>query len=302
MGSLRRVRVQFRLIGGFGVICLLLIAMTWVGVQSASQHATLTARVGTLQVLTRDVMQLKFRGADVAGWQVAYAWDVSIMGGIAATEASSPNRKGFEDGVSALEREFKAVHRADLTAAEAKTFSLIKAQFATFLDVDAQALELFRVNTPGTIAQGNQLVLGEGFAAYSKIQSAVANLVRSVKVRSDQAQTSAHDNADQSKLTLAGGCVVALLLAIAITVLITRSIVVPIQRVGVGLGRLAARDLSAELPIVGRDEITDIARAFNQTAASMREALTAVGERAGSLTASILVAAASAGLSASSGL
>src|SRR5690348_8783891 len=70
---LRRMRLRSRLLLAFGVFCLLISVMTWVGTTQSSRQADIADEVGRLQVLTRDVMQLKFRDADVSGWQVAYA-------------------------------------------------------------------------------------------------------------------------------------------------------------------------------------------------------------------------------------
>ena len=284
IGLLRHLRLQYRLIGGFGVVCLLLLGMTWVGVSSANSQANLTARVGRLQVLTRDVMQLKFRGADVSGWQVAYAWDVTVMGGRAATDLTSPNRSGFEDGVAALEREFRAVHTAELTAAEKKLFDDIRTNFTLFLDNDKKVVELFQRETIAANINANELIFGPGFAAYSKIQTAVSKLIRSLKQRSDAAQTAAQQGADRARVALLGGCALALLLAVAISVMITRSIAVPAWRVVSGLRKLARRDLSPTLESVGRDEMSDMCTAFNQTTGAMREAMSAVGDRSVGLT------------------
>src|SRR4051812_30086065 len=69
----RRFRLRSRLLGAFGLLCVLLAGITFIGVYTAGQQERDTVRVGRLSALNRAVMQLKFRDTDVSGWQVAYA-------------------------------------------------------------------------------------------------------------------------------------------------------------------------------------------------------------------------------------
>src|SRR5690349_8954089 len=95
VGFVRRVRLRTRLALAFAVMCLLLAGMAFVGTQGSQEQQQANEQIARLQVLTREVMELKFRDADVSGWQVAYAWDVPTIGGVAATADGSANRKGF---------------------------------------------------------------------------------------------------------------------------------------------------------------------------------------------------------------
>jgi methyl-accepting chemotaxis protein len=282
----RRIGLRNRLFGGFAVICALLIGMTWVGVQSAREQGRLSEHVGELQVSTRNMMQLKYRVADISNWQVSYAWDAARMGGKAATSPGSPNRRGFEDATAALNRELNAVQRGNLSADETKIFTEVREDFETYLKTDEQAVNLFRQDSVESLRGANGLILGAGYETYSRIQSNVAKMVLSIRNRSTAAQLDARDNAEFSQYVLIAGCVSALLLAIAISLLITRSVVSPVRRVVAGLRTLASRDLAATLPVTGRDEMTEISLAFNGTAEAIREALTGVNGQANALSTS----------------
>src|SRR5687768_1276052 len=144
---LRRIRLRARLLTAFGLLCVVLTGMVMVGVHQTGVQRDANREVGEMQTLTRDVMQLKFRDADVSGWQVAYAWDVPFIGGTAATKDDAPNRKGFLDSAGMLDKELAAVHTEYLSPAEKALFEKIKTSFQDFLGYDRQVVELFRKNS-----------------------------------------------------------------------------------------------------------------------------------------------------------
>ena len=144
----RQVRLRTRLALAFAALCVMLAGMAVIGERSSAAQEQANVEIGRLQVLTREVMELKFRDADVSGWQVAYAWDVPFKGGAAATADDSDNREGFLASAGALRSELAAVHTADLTAEEQQLFDTVKSGFADFLRYDEQVVTLFREDTP----------------------------------------------------------------------------------------------------------------------------------------------------------
>jgi methyl-accepting chemotaxis protein len=229
-------------------------------------------------------MQLKFRDADVSGWQIAYAWDVPTIGGRAATADQSPNRKGFLDSAGALDKEIASVPVGELTPAEADLFKTIKDNLGKFLEIDKQVVALFKQEAPATTKQANELIVGTGYEAYFKVLDSTAKLTRSVEGRSNAAQAQADRTAAQSRTLFLGSLVFTLVVAVALALLVTTSVVEPVRRVAAGLRLLANRDLSARLDDDGSDELADMSRAFNDASGAMRDALTGVGERAATLT------------------
>jgi methyl-accepting chemotaxis protein len=281
---LRRFRLRTRLLGSFGVLSVLLAAVTFLGVYQAGQQQKTTADVGRLATLSHTVMELKFRNTDISGWQIAYAWDASTMGGRAATEDSASNRKGFLDSAAQQDKEIAAVPVRDLAPSEAALFATIKDNLAKFMDTDKQIVALYRQDTPASIKQGNDLVLGPGYEVYYKVTDATSKLIESVDKRSAAAQKQASSLAAQTRTLMIVGLVLALVVAVVLALIITASVVEPARKVAAGLRTLADRDLSAKLDDAGTDEMADMAQAFNEASAAMRSALTGVGERATALT------------------
>ncbi|MGC9667747.1 methyl-accepting chemotaxis protein [Planosporangium sp. 12N6] len=284
-GLLRRARLRARLLASFGTLVLLLAGITGLGVYQAEQEKQVAETVGRLSLLNRTLMQLKFRDADVSGWQVAYAWDVALIGGRAATEDTSPNRKGYLESAGALAKELAAVPVADLTPAEAELYATVKDNLLGYLEADKQVVQWYRQDTPDSIKQANELIVGPSYDKYFKALDATIKLTDSVAARSDAAQAHADALAARSRTIMILGFLVALALAVGNALTITASVVNPVRRVVDGLRALADRDLSTTLHDESRDEMGEMSRAFNDASASMRDALTGVGERAAELAA-----------------
>ncbi|GII23003.1 hypothetical protein Pme01_26000 [Planosporangium mesophilum] len=292
---LRRLRLRNRLLGAFGALCVLLAGVTWIGVSQSGQQQEITGEVARLAALNRTVMQLKFRNTDLSGWQIAYAWDATLIGGRAATEDQSPNRKGFLESAASQDKEIAAVPVGDLSPAERTLFATIKSELARFMETDKQIVQLYRQDTPAALKQGNDLVIGPGYDVYFKVVDATTKLTDSVAKRSDDAQAQATSEAKHARIMMIAGFAVALVLALLLALLITASIVEPVRKVAEGLRTLAGRDLTSTLDDAGADELAEMAHAYNAATATMRDALGGVGERAGTL------AGASTELSAVSG-
>ena len=110
--------------------------------------------------------------------------------------------------------------------------------------------------------------------------TAIRNLVQQ---RVDAART----GSDQAMSTLKTMIVVALVLGlsalIGISLLISRSITQPLQRMVSALGRVAERDLTTSVVVTSRDEIGQMATALGTALNSMREAVATVGETSAAL-------------------
>ncbi|GAB1645602.1 methyl-accepting chemotaxis protein [Krasilnikovia sp. MM14-A1259] len=283
---LRRVRLRSRLLLAFGAFCLLISAMTFVGVSESGRQAAVTDEVARLQVLTRDVMQLKFRAADVSGRQLAYAWDVPFLGGKAATDPESSNRKIFLDVLKSADADLKAVPVGNLTPAEQKLLGAIKASFADYKKYDDQVVDLFRQDSPESMKLANMLILGNGYDSYYAIMDNTLQLIDSVHVRADAAQHQARVAAQRLRMLLFVGAGLAVVLTVLMGLAITSSVVKPVAAVADALRTLARRDLTGKLPVEGHDELTVMAGAFNEATAAMRETLASVGARASAVASS----------------
>jgi diguanylate cyclase (GGDEF)-like protein len=269
---MRLVSVRLRLIGGFVAVCGLLIGTTLIGLRTASEQQRLAKSIDQLLVLTRDMGQVKFRISDISGWQLSYAWEASWLGGRQAVNQASPSRRAFEDSMTALDRELNAVERGPVTGSESELLAEVRQLVALYADIDRRAVESFRQDTAEGFRNANSLILGASYETARKIQATISKLVVSVSERSTRAQREAADDVALGKQIQLTGSLIALVLASTISWLITRSIVVTVHQIVGGLERLVEDESSPKLSDTGRDELTDIARAFNRTASLLESA------------------------------
>lgn len=272
MELMRLISVRLRLIGGFAAVCGLLIGTTLIGLRIASEQQRLAKRIDQMLVLTRDMGQVKFRISDISGWQLSYAWEASWLGGRPAVNQASPSRRAFEDSMTALDRELNAVERGPVTPSEAKLLLEVRQLVALYADIDRQIVDSFRQDTPEGFRNANSLVLGASYETARKIQVTISKLVVSVSERSTRAQEHAKKDVALGKQIQLMGSLIALLLALTISWMITRSIVVTVHQIVRGLEKLVEDESSPKLSDTGRDELTDIARAFNRTASLLESA------------------------------
>ncbi|MEU4695027.1 methyl-accepting chemotaxis protein [Actinoplanes sp. NPDC023714] len=285
MSLLRRMRLRVRLLSAFGVFCLLVAAMTAVGVAESRKQSAAADRVEEMQGLTRDVMQLKFRNADVSGWQLAYGWDASLYGTAEAIDPASENRKGTVDALDALGSELAVVKNADLTADERAYFETVEDNFEKFRGYDDQVVELLRADRPGAVERAASLINNEAYDVFLAIVENTDKLVDSVIARAGVAQAELTAAGESLRAALLIGCALALVLTVLLGLLLTASIERPAARVREALRVLARRDVTPRLPVDGRDELTDMAVAFNEAGDAVRDMLAGVGERATALAA-----------------
>jgi len=110
------------------------------------------------------------------------------------------------------------------------------------------------VSDPSQTAEATRLIAGDSAKAYEAAHAAVASWwAYNVKLAKDQ-EAAAVATYDQAKVALAAMVVVALGLGIAAAVLITRSIVQPIQEAVDVASKVADGDLTARLHTQGSDE------------------------------------------------
>ena len=99
------------------------------------------------------------------------------------------------------------------------------------------------------------------------------------------ARAAAHSAMTTTKTVIAVALLIGLGMLLAIAVLISRSITVPLRRMVVALGRVADRDLTATVEVTSRDEIGEMASALGRAVAAMRDAVGTVGETSSALAA-----------------
>ncbi len=124
----------------------------------------------------------------------------------------------------------------------------------------------------------------QGFAAAAEVynretlpyledlQEGITNLNRVLEAETDTAVEEARAQAATGRMLVIGGIVIAALLAVALTIIITRAITTPLTSVREKMEHLGEGHLDTpEVKVRSHDEIADVAHAANTTQAGFRE-------------------------------
>jgi methyl-accepting chemotaxis protein len=278
---MRRWRIATRVVvlAGLGIaVSALLMAVAVTGFQD---QRTASEQARQAMQLTGQVMEAKFRTADVAGWQTGYAFDFN-RGISDALSDTAGQRKQFLDSAAALRAAYTTIGSGDLNGDQRALLQQAGQSFDVFLQIDQRIVQAYRAGTPASIRAGNDLASGESLDAFSKAAAATSDLAAEVSVQGMQTAASAATSAQRGKQTTIFAGAVGLLLSIFIAWMVIRSISGPLRALQLRLTDIADGDgdLRARLTESGGDELTSVARSFNRFVASIAEAMASVNERA----------------------
>jgi methyl-accepting chemotaxis protein len=224
-------------------------------------------------------MQLKFRSADFNGWQTAYAFDIQL-GTPGATADTGASRKAFLASAASFERELATVYKIDLDASQKITADKVSAAFKEFMATDDTIIAAYRQGTEAGDKQATALVLGKEITLFEQIGGGADSLAASLKHDGDAAVSSGSatsSTATSLLLTVSG---LALLLALGLALLITRSIVRPLRSLEDASATAAEGDLTVQVGATSKDEIGVVSRSFDAMVTSLRDIVGRVVEAA----------------------
>jgi methyl-accepting chemotaxis protein len=294
VGAVRDVSVGRKLYGSFGIVVALLLGVLAVGVWGGSSISSKTHSVAALGHALSDAGQVKYQGADMNGWETAYAFDV-VRGVKGAASDSGASRHAFLQSAAALRHAFAALSRDSLNAGERAQLRRAESDFARFMGTDNRVIGLYRKGTPAAANAATALVLGREITLYDALSKNVDRLDAQMVRRADAADSSASSTASlaQTVMLLAG--LLAVLLAGAVAFLLARyvkSVLLPLMQrleslschcltdLGRGLAAMARGDLTVPAepvtePIANpsRDEFGRLAVTFNAMLATAQGGL-----------------------------
>ncbi len=266
----RRLRISKRLLAAFGLIVALIAVITVVGIAGGSSQENAGNELDRNVGMTRDAMQVKFRGADFNGWQTAYAFDV-IRGLPNAASDGSPSRKAFLASAAAFRKELGILSADRLSPAERAALNATRTAFEQFMATDNQVISLYRQGTPAAQKAANALVLGREITLFNEVSADVGKLVSLVGAQSATASRAAASAASSARNTMIVIGLLAALLAVGLALVIARSIGRPLAEL-VRIGeRVAEGDVEQTVDTCGHDEVSDLARAFDEMLTYLKE-------------------------------
>ncbi len=285
MSRISNLKVGVRLAVAFGLVAVLLGAIVVMGIRGSSSQSAATEKVDKAVTVTKAAMQLKYRSADFNGWQTAYAFDVR-RGLTGATLDTGDSRKAFLASADAFRselRQFKAVGLDDGTRQKVEA---VESNFAEFMRVDGDVIAKYRQNTPASIKAADELVLGREIELFNKTAKGVDSIVKDVATDSAAANAAANSSGSSSRRLMLGAGCLALVLAVGLALLITRSISGPLRKAVKVLGDVAKGDLTSRLDVSTTDEVGQMATSLNTALESVAGAMSAIAGNSTTLASS----------------
>jgi methyl-accepting chemotaxis protein len=282
MRWISNLKVGARLGVAFAVVTGLLLCMSFVASATNNNQESHTTSVADNGRLVRDALVAKFRTADFAGWQTGYSFD-TLRGVKDATSDRVGQRLEFLKSTSAFRDDLERVGAYHLTTREQRDLQDTTSEFDKFMAIDQQIIAGYRAGTPQSVALAGDLASGASLKHFNAMATHLDTLVASVERRSRLSISAARSNAASAQRMIIGLSAVALLLAAALSVLITRSISRPLRAAAAVLGRAAGGDLRVRLDYESNDEVGQVAHALNTTFERMSDTIGSIRDAAGSV-------------------
>jgi methyl-accepting chemotaxis protein len=277
---LRRLRIGTRvlLLSAVGLVLAAVLVLTaYAGFQSQTAAGR---RSEAAMHLTGDVMEAKFRTADMAGWQTGYAFDFA-RGVPGALSDNSGQRKQFLASAAALRAGYAAVAQATLTASERDLLGQARQAFESFMTIDSRIVAGYRAGTPASIKAADDLATGDSLTAFDRASTATDDLAEQISADGVRTTQEAEASAQHGQRIMIYTGVAGLLVLVAAAYAIMRSIGGPLFQLRQRLDEIADGDgdLRNRLPETGRDELSGVARSFNRFVTGIADAMRAVDEQ-----------------------
>jgi methyl-accepting chemotaxis protein len=119
----------------------------------------------------------------------------------------------------------------------------------------------------------------------ARVQAADESTTRDIAAESQAEAEQTEQTGRNVQLWVMVAVLIGLVTLSGIGIVISRSITRPIRKMVGALQRMAAKDLTVEIDVTGRDEIGDMARALAQALTSVREAISLLAGSSGTLAA-----------------
>ena len=259
MQRIRNIGVGLRLAIAFGLLAALLVAVIGVALGNSSQEDRARAEIVNGTPLGRHVLAAKFHAADFNGSQVSYALE-AVSGLPGATDDSSGSRRQYLLDSARFRASLETIKADPLTPAERAEVRTLDAGYEKFAALDATIISLYRDGTPESARIATGLLLKDGVEAFDSMATSADRLTAlSVKALSNDEAAADRAASRAHTLTLVGGGL-ALLLAAALSIVITRSITRPLGQAVDVLREVADGDLTRRTDADAKDEVGQMGR------------------------------------------
>ncbi|WP_230401855.1 methyl-accepting chemotaxis protein [Sanguibacter suaedae] len=295
-----RLSIGRRLAVAFGTLCVLLGVVAGAGLVGDARSSAARVETAELSELRDLVAELKYLDADVSGWQGYIFTEAVVDGSDAATADDSSNLAGLDESRQEAYRVLEALEASDLAPAESTVVAGLRPAWDSYFEITDRMIGLIAEGDDASMAEAYDLLNEDLDTAWSELLDDTDELRALVDSRVEDLTASSSRAATVSRTTILAVAVAAILLAVGLGLVTTRSVVRPLRRAVTALDAMAAGDLTVSAARPGgaptgttRDEVSLMAHALETAQAALRAAFAqvstsaaAVGAAASTLTSS----------------
>jgi methyl-accepting chemotaxis protein len=269
---------------GFTVVTSLILIAAGVGAWRMNEATTVERRIETLERLGDRVDTLRWYLSSLTGWQGLVVADAAISGYEVAADPESYNRSGLLREKAGVYQYMQDTPTDAMTPAERAAWDRLHVQWDAFFAADDVIMADLAKRTPAGNAAALKIINeGASDQAWAAARKAIFELKDSLQERRLAIQSDAEKDRRSSTIALAITLILALAVATGLAIRITRSVVRPLATVVAALRRLADGDLTVRAEVPGKDELSDLGVAVNDTAGALRGTIGALSGHAASV-------------------
>ncbi len=257
--GLGRVRVRTKLMASYGLVTALVVIVLALGVVAAASARANGTSARDEVATTAAVKQLQLDAASVAVAENSVAFDYN------SHSTATGDLQSFRQGVATYEAQSAAVSRLALDQAERGQLAAAGKAFTTYVDLSRSINTDFGIGTRSSLAAAYN---GVAALAFGTVTAPLENLVGDVAAHVKSATGGAISSANTGEEILIILGALAVLLALASALVITRSVTRPIEVINSTLTAVTGGDLEARAEVGTADELGDVASSLNRAIAA----------------------------------
>ncbi|WDU65189.1 methyl-accepting chemotaxis protein [Pseudomonas poae] len=277
MQFVRNMKIGIRLTAGFLVVVALTAIIGFIGIRNLEQVNSLSDRMYELDVTGLSTLQEANIQLIVAGRSMRQSL---LSTNHAAREQAANQAKAALDRTRTLISKARA---SFITPEGLAQVDQLETPLKDYENLVHQVLTLHQQSSQLQEASDVTELLPKAVVSGEQIDRLIGEVSRNKQERAKEANQQISEIADRSRLQMIALVIAATLLGVVIGALVTRSITKPLNGAVAAANRMAAGDLSQDLPINSRDETGQLLAAMQNMTERLRSILGDVRSSADSL-------------------
>ncbi len=265
-----KLKLAAKLIGGFSIVLLITSVVGIAGVVVAGRLSVALEDMGRNSVVSIDA------GADIVRQANIHrrAEMQHVLSDTAKDKAAQDTRLAdVQKAMPGLFDVYAKTLRPDAKDTKA-AFDDAKAAWTAYI---AQTQKVTQLSYQQRDAEANALLLGTSREAFTRLETDLQKMADLDQKAADDSMKAGDKLYADSRFLLITAIILAIAIGLTLAITISRSIVGPVQKLVKGAEALAAGDLTGEkVRVSSKDEIGQLADAFNTMEASLKETVSQI--------------------------